>query len=128
MSAELQDAKDTILAICKDHISIRQWRLLLDITGPNPEQKNIDDDLISGMMSTCCLDPSVRFFGIEWERVFGRCFSLSLNINIFRQQILESTEDIGSSNSSAIDLILVRILYIFYEFYYVKRLQIKCFI
>ena len=119
LGAELQDAKDTILAICKDHMSIRQWRLLLDITGPNPEQKNIDDDLISGMMGTCCLDPSVRFFGIEWERVFGRCFSLSLNINIFRQQILESTEDIGSSNSSAIDLILVRILYIFYEVYYI---------
>ena len=32
------------------------------------------------------MDPSVQFFGIDWERVFGRCFSLSMHANL-----LEST-------------------------------------
>ena len=87
----------------------RQWRILLDITGPNRKQNIEDEDLIVGMMGTCNLDPSVRFFGIEWELVFGKCFSLSLNVKIFGQQIMNSSKDtFCSSSTSAIDLILVR--------------------
>ena len=26
------------------------------------------------------MDPSVQFFGIDWERVFGRCFTLSIQV------------------------------------------------
>ena len=33
------------------------------------------------------LDPSVRFFGVDWQQVFARCFSLSINFRIFRGQV-----------------------------------------
>ena len=86
----------------------RQWRILLDITGPNSRQTFDDDDCLIDMMSSCNLDPSVRFFGIEWERVFGRCFALSLNVKIFHQQVTESMDDkFGNSSSTTVDLILV---------------------
>ena len=88
----------------------RQWRILLDITGPNCTQNvgDDDDEFIVSMMGSCNLDPSVRFFGIEWERVFGRCFSLSLNVKILGQQIMNSIEDrFCQSAGSSIDLILV---------------------
>lgn len=111
LGAELQDAKDTVLAICKDRMSSRQWKILLDITGPNYKQNYDDDEFIINMMSSCNLDPSVRFFGIEWERVFGRCFSLSLNVKIFGQQVMNSFEEsYCSSNSSTVDLILINTL------------------
>ena len=115
LGAELQDAKDTVLSICKECMPSRQWRILLDITGPNCKQRvgDDDDEFIVGMMGSCNLDPSVRFFGIEWERVFGRCFSLSLNVKIFGQQIMNSIEDtFCQSAGSSIDLILVRKIYL----------------
>jgi len=108
LGAELQDAKDTVLSICKEVMPSRQWRILLDITGPNSKQTFDDDDCLIDMMSSCNLDPSVRFFGIEWERVFGRCFALSLNVKIFHQQVTESMDDkFGNSSSTTVDLILV---------------------
>ena len=33
------------------------------------------------------LDPSVRFFGLDWQQIFARCFSLSINFRIFRAQV-----------------------------------------
>jgi len=113
LGAELQDAKDTVLSICKECMPNRQWRILLDIIGPNckPEVDDDEDEFIVSMMGSCNLDPSVRFFGIEWERVFGRCFSLSLNVKIFGQQIMNATEDtFRQSSGSSIDLILVNTL------------------
>ena len=32
-------------------------------------------------------DPSVQFFGLEWDSVFAKCFSLGLNIRIFKQRL-----------------------------------------
>ena len=88
----------------------RQWRILLDITGPcyKPNFLDEDDESILAMMGSCNLDPSIRFFGIEWDRVFGKCFSLSLNVKIFGQQIMNSKKDVFcTSVGSSIDLILV---------------------
>jgi hypothetical protein len=110
LRAELHDAKDTILSICKESMPTRQWRILLDITGPSykPNFLDEDDESILALMGSCNLDPSIRFFGIEWERVFGKCFSLSLNVKIFGQQIMNSKKDIFcTSVGSSIDLILV---------------------
>jgi hypothetical protein len=108
LGAELQDAKDTVLSICKEVMPSRQWRILLDITGPNSRQTYDEDDCLIDMMGSCNLDPSVRFFGIEWERVFGKCFALSLNVKIFHQQVTESMEDtLNSSIATTVDLILV---------------------
>ena len=114
LRAELHDAKDTILSICKESMPTRQWRILLDITGPSykPNFLDEDDESILALMGSCNLDPSIRFFGIEWDRVFGKCFSLSLNVKIFGQQIVNSKKDIFcTSVGSSIDLILVSYTY-----------------
>jgi len=111
LGAELQDAKDTVLSICKEVMPSRQWRILLDITGPNSRQTFDEDDCLIDMMSSCNLDPSVRFFGIEWERVFGKCFAISLNVKIFHQQITQWMDDKNcNSNSSTVDIILISTL------------------
>jgi hypothetical protein len=34
-------------------------------------------------------DPSVRFFGLDWQQLFARCFSLSLNVAALRVQLTE---------------------------------------
>jgi hypothetical protein len=63
-----------------------------------------------GTLNYFDIDPSVRFFGIDWESIFGRCFSLSLNANIFGDQIL-SLMKIANGKSERIqencDLVLV---------------------
>ena len=106
--AELQDGRDIVLAICKSNLSVRQWRLLCDITGSSDNLadggEDEEDSEFSGNfglgLTGFDLDPSVRFFGIDWDRVFGRCFSLSMNIKVFGEQLQGSEE-------SSVDLILV---------------------
>lgn len=59
VGAEIQDARDLLSAICKDKLPQRQWQLLFEA---------VEENELSGFD----LDPSVQFFGIDWERVFGR--------------------------------------------------------
>jgi len=105
VTTELQDGKDIVLAICKSNLSVRQWRLLCDITGSSDNLTNDDDDddvsdVRFGLgLTGFDLDPSVRFFGIDWERVFGRCYALSVNIKVFAEQLERTSGDL--------DLILV---------------------
>ena len=63
----------------------RQWKLLFE-----SDDSDLDDKLGFD------LDPSVQFFGIDWERVFGRCFSLSMHVNL-----LESTLALQESELEA---------------------------
>ena len=46
------------------------------------------------------MDPSVQFFGIDWERVSGRCFSLSMHANILETLLHDNTE-------AQLDLVLI---------------------
>lgn len=75
VGAEIRDARDLLSSICKDRLPYRQWKLLFET-----DSSDLDEQLGFDM------DPSVQFFGIDWERVFGRCFSLSMHANL-----LEST-------------------------------------
>merc|ERR1712223_506236 len=75
VGAEIRDARDLLSSICKDRLPYRQWKLLFEA-----DSSDLDEQLGFDM------DPSVQFFGIDWERVFGRCFSLSMHANL-----LEST-------------------------------------
>lgn len=64
------------------------------------------------MLNGFDIDPSVRFFGIDWGSIFGRCFSLSLNTNIFGDQILTAAQihlrsREGSRKYKGCDLVLV---------------------
>jgi len=77
--AELEDIKDILVESVRDMLSPRQLAVL--------EER---------MTNT---DPSVQFFGIEWEGVFARCFSLGLNIRIFKQRLTaEVVDNIGLSS------------------------------
>jgi len=72
--AELEDIRDILMENVKGGLPVRQLSLLED-----QEMKT---------------DPSVQFFGIEWDLVFSRCISLSLNIQIFKQRLSADIVDI----------------------------------
>ena len=46
------------------------------------------------------MDPSVQFLGIDWERVSGRCFSLSMHVNILESVLMEDS-------GQELDLVLI---------------------
>jgi len=98
LRAELEDGRDLVLALCKNYLPSRQWRLMAeDLQGDDKDRDDSDEDDNDndgfgrrGVLNGFDVDPSVRFFGIDWESVFGRCFSLSLNAKIFGDQILDA--------------------------------------
>ncbi len=59
VGAEIQDARDILSNICQEQLPARQWQLLFEA---------MDENELNGFD----LDPSVQFFGIDWEGVFGR--------------------------------------------------------
>ena len=67
--AELEDIRDILMDSVKDKLSPRQLSVL-----------DINQDELE-------TDPSVQFFGVEWDSVFAKCFSLGLNIRIFKQRL-----------------------------------------
>jgi len=82
--AELEDIQDILMESVRERLSVRQLGLLED-----QEMKT---------------DPSVQFFGIEWEKVFARCFSLGLNIRIFKQRLSAEIVDIIGLSSILLEL------------------------
>jgi len=71
--AELQDIRDILVESVRTKLSPRQLEVL------ETEAETAD--------------PSVQFFGVEWESVFARCFSLGLNIRIFKQRLVADVVD-----------------------------------
>merc|ERR1712013_927520 len=67
--AELEDIRDILVDCVKDSLSPRQLSVL------DYEEEDSETD------------PSVQFFGVEWDSVFAKCFSLGLNIRIFKQRL-----------------------------------------
>ena len=67
--AELEDIRDILVDSVKDSLSPRQLSVL--------DYEEEDSEA----------DPSVQFFGVEWDSVFAKCFSLGLNIRIFKQRL-----------------------------------------
>lgn len=87
LSAELQDARDAILTLCQPpRLTRRQFELVTS-------DEAIDDP---------ANDPSVRFFGLDWKQVFSKCFNVSLNVQIFRTQVLDRDIDLDLVLISAI--------------------------
>merc|ERR1719431_1110948 len=66
--AELEDIRDILLDSVRGSLSPRQLSVL-----------DNEEDLET--------DPSVQFFGVEWDSVFAKCFGLGLNIRIFKQRL-----------------------------------------
>merc|ERR550517_1441026 len=71
--SELEDIKEELVYLVRDQLSPRQLDLLLDTN---------DDQAVD-------TDPSIQFFGVEWNSVFARCFGLGLNMRIFKQRQME---------------------------------------
>lgn len=100
--------------LCKQFLPVRQWKLIAeDFEADANDASNDDDDNDDnnavrrfGVLNGFDIDPSVRFFGIDWESVFGRCFSLSLNVKIFGDQIIDVTSQ-NERHSDDFDLVLI---------------------
>merc|ERR1712215_47347 len=67
--AELQDMRDILVESVKDRLSPRQVSVI------DTEHEEVETD------------PSFQFFGVEWDSVFAKCFSIGLNIRIFKQRL-----------------------------------------
>merc|ERR1712244_179420 len=90
---ELEDIKEDLVYLVRDQLSPRQLALLLET---NDEDQAVDTD------------PSVQFFGVEWNSVFARCFSLGLNIRIFKQRQQDGFLDVTGLACLLSDLSWVR--------------------
>ena len=49
------------------------------------------------------LDPSVQFFGIDWERVFGRCFSLSMHVNLLESALALQESELEAESQNKLN-------------------------
>lgn len=92
VGAEIQDAKDLLSSICKDRLPDRQWKLLFE-----SDDSDLDDKLGFD------LDPSVQFFGIDWERVFGRCFSLSMHVNLLESALALQESELEAESQNKLN-------------------------
>ncbi len=80
MSTELQDARDLLYSLCRPpRLTPRQFELVTAATAPTAAEAALEDP---------AHDPSVRFFGLDWQQLYSRCFSLSLNLQVLRTQAL----------------------------------------
>lgn len=93
--SELEDIKDDLVNLVRDQLSPRQLTVLLE-TNTEAEVNPVDTD------------PSIQFFGVEWNSVFARCFSLGLNIRIFRQRQRDGFVDVTGLACLLSDLCWVR--------------------
>jgi len=75
---ELEDMKDDLETLVTNKLSPRQMEFLKETDGDNEDN-----------------DPSVQFFGVEWNSVFGKCFTMGLNIRIFKQRLAADCVDIS---------------------------------
>merc|ERR1711915_416589 len=69
ITAELEDIREALLDSVRNQLSPRQLSVL-----------DIDDQTVD-------TDPSTEYFGLEWDSLFGRCFSLGLDMRIFKQRL-----------------------------------------
>lgn len=61
-----------------------------------------EPDSQNSCLSGFDVDPSVQFFGIDWERDFGRCFSLSMHVKQFEASLKEEED-----SEAELDLLMV---------------------
>merc|ERR1712107_292583 len=71
ISSEIDDIHDDLVNLVKTNLNPRQIQFLEETR----HQDTVD------------MDPSVQFFGVEWNGVFTKCFQLGLSIRIFKQRL-----------------------------------------
>merc|ERR1711970_53228 len=67
--AVMQNMGDTLVESVRDKLSPMQVSVI------DTEHEEVETD------------PSVQFFGVEWDSVLAKCFSIGLNIRIFKQRL-----------------------------------------
>ena len=77
---ELEDIKDDLFNLVTGKVTLSQIQFLKDT---------------EGTQDNAAIDPSVQFFGVEWNCVFAKCFNLGLNIRIFKQRLAADCVDLG---------------------------------
>ncbi|QQP57105.1 Uncharacterized protein FKW44_001984 [Caligus rogercresseyi] len=87
LKTELEDAKDLLYTLVESRLSPRQLSLL-DLEQPYQDPS---------------FDPSIRFFGIDWEAIFGRCFNVSISIRVFSSNL--------TSQGDSIDIVLLNSIF-----------------
>ena len=86
VGSELQDARDVLQDLCRPPtLTPRQFEFVFATTGRGSDSDDDEDN--DGGGCDPYLDPSVRFFGLDWQQLFGRCLSLSLNLRLLGQQL-----------------------------------------
>lgn len=89
-STELQDARDALQDLCRPPVlTARQFELVFDSCNGNSNNDEEEEGEEEGHRDDPYLDPSVRFFGLDWQQLFSRCLSLSLNLRVLGQQVCE---------------------------------------
>lgn len=90
--SELEDIREDLVYMVRDQLSPRQLDLLLETN---------DDEAVDA-------DPSIQFFGVEWNSVFARCFGLGLNMRIFKQRHYDGFVDVTGLACLLSDIAWVR--------------------
>ena len=90
--SELEDIREDLVYLVRDQLSPRQLDLLLETN---------DDETVDA-------DPSIQFFGVEWNSVFARCFGLGLNMRIFKQRHYDGFVDVTGLACLLSDIAWVR--------------------
>jgi len=76
VTSEIADLRDSLESAVKERLSPRQMELL----GMDGEERVVD--------------PSVQFFGMEWNKVFQMCFKIGINVRIFKQKLGHNPEEV----------------------------------
>ena len=117
VGAEIQDARDLLSTICQNRLPARKWQFLFDsqtevslfsskdnVSSETTSYFIFQDGEEANEVNHCLtgfdMDPSVQFLGIDWERVSGRCFSLSMHVNILESVLMEDS-------GQELDLVLI---------------------
>ncbi|QQP57103.1 Uncharacterized protein FKW44_001982 [Caligus rogercresseyi] len=87
LKTETEDIKDLLYTLVESRLSPRQLSLL-DLEHPYEDPS---------------FDPSIRFFGIDWEAIFGRCFNVSISIRVFSSSF--------TSQGASLDIVLLNSIF-----------------
>jgi len=79
ISTEIDDIHDDLVNLVKTNLNPRQIQFLEE----TKHHDNVD------------MDPSVQFFGVEWNGLFAKCFQLGLSIRIFKQRLSADCVDVS---------------------------------
>ena len=80
ITTELEDIEDNLIRAVDNKVLPKQLEFL--------RRTHSQDDTLD-------TDPSIQFFGVEWNNVFAKCFNLGLNVRIWKQRLSAGYVDVS---------------------------------